>query len=145
MYVFKCCYVVTAWCLVLFTMPSTGCCNLRSDYCRVSNLEAAAGTAETSVISHFPGRPPGSCPFWDSSHSKKKRRKTNHNSTSTSAYFLFGYSPGVCLLLPGFLGCATIYDRIWPKRDTFSGIFYFAWHCHANARDFVVNWISMLG
>lgn len=85
--------------VMLFTMPSTGCCSLRLDYCRAALTLGAARTAER--ISHFPqqpqkrkrrpiaGRGPGA---WPSGRTflafRSTRKKTNHNSTSTSAYFL---------------------------------------------------------
>lgn len=41
--------------VMLFTMPSTGCCSLRLDYCRAALTLGAATTAER--ISHFPQQP----------------------------------------------------------------------------------------
>lgn len=151
--------VCLCWCCdrdspVLFTMPSTGCCSLRLDYCRA---EPTFGAAERELrdASHFPHKPqsglrtgewgleethpwPSGCTFLAS----QALEKTNHNSTSTSAYFLFGRRLSFVTPhpLPLPFGCPSfglvrlasfwlldwIYDRIWSLRDTFSGIFYFA-------------------
>lgn len=152
--------VCLCWCCdrdspVLFTMPSTGCCSLRLDYCRA---EPTFGAAERELrdVSHFPHKPQsglqtGECGLeethpWPSGRTflaSQALEKTNHNSTSTSAYFLFGRRLSFVTPLPPTsrpFGCPSfglvrlasfwlldwIYDRIWSLRDTFSGIFYFA-------------------
>lgn len=99
--------VCLCWCCdrdspVLFTMPSTGCCSLRLDYCRA---EPTFGAVERELrdVSHFPHKPQsglrtvdwgvGDTHPWPSGRTflaSQALEKTNHNSTSTSAYFLFG-------------------------------------------------------
>lgn len=149
-------------------MPSTGCCSLRLDYCRA---EPTFGAAERELrdVSHFPHKPqsglrtvdwgvgethpwPSGCTFLAS----QALEKTNHNSTSTSAYFLFGRRLSFVTPPPPFLFPLAAPPLVWFAWLRFGSWIEFMtgfgrcethflafsispWRCDADARDLVLN------